>query len=128
LVRSGRLVADDVIELESTHEGLVGSAPKSLFGLLELSRAGIIDVRRVFGPSMIRRTAPVDIIISLEESPDALSAAPQITQNHHSLMGFSIPMIHLGEGISGDAVMASIAEYIMIEAGALSPILDALVK
>jgi HPr kinase/phosphorylase len=128
LVHSGRLVADDIVEVETTPRGLVGAAPKALFGLLEIKGAGIIDVRRVFGPSLVRRSSSIDIIVRLEQSPEALTAAPKMTESIESLMKSDIPVIHLAAGASGDAAAAAVVEHIMIEAGAEAPILDALVK
>ncbi|MBN1881785.1 MAG: hypothetical protein JW885_06390 [Deltaproteobacteria bacterium] len=128
LVRSGRLVADDIIELEMTSEGLVGAAPHTLFGLLEISGVGIIDVRRVFGPSLVRRSSSIDIIVRLEESPDVLTAAPKMTVSINSHGEEDIPVIYIAAGVSGDAVAAAVIEHIMIEAGVEAPVLDELVK
>lgn len=127
LVRSTRLVADDIIEVETTSKGPVGTAPKALYGLLEISGMGIIDVHRIFGPSMVRRSSSIDIIVSLEGSPDALADAPKTTETMDSLFGMDIPVIHLAAGISANTVAASIAEHIMREAGIEAPVLDALV-
>ena len=128
LVRSGRLVADDIIEMEATSRGPIGTAPQALFGLLEISGMGIIDVHRIFGPSMVRRSSPIDIIVCLEESPDTLTDAPKMTESLNSLLGSDIPVIHLAAGASGDMVAASVAEHIMIEAGVEASVLDTLVK
>ena len=128
LFRSGRLVADDIIELEATSEGLIGTAPEALFGLMEISGVGIVDVHRVFGPSMVRRSSSIDIIVCLEESPEALTDAPKITESLGSLFGNDIPVIRLSAGVSGDAVAVSIVEHIMLTAGAEAPVLDALIK
>jgi len=128
LVRSGKLVADDIVELKETSGGPVGTAPNALFGLLEILGMGIVDVRRIFGPSMVRRSSHIDIIVRLEESPDALSGAPTMTESMDSLFGADIPVIHLAAGSSGDTVAAAVAEYIMIEAGVEAPVLDALVE
>lgn len=127
LVRSARLVADDIVEVETTSNGPVGTAPKALFGLLEISGMGIIDVHRIFGPSMVRRSSSIDIIVSLEGSPDALTDAPKTTESMVSLFGIDIPVIHLAAEVSGDTVAASIVEHIMREAGIDAPVLDALV-
>jgi hypothetical protein len=89
---------------------------------------GIVDVRRMYGPSMVRRSSFIDIIVSLEESPDALTDAPKVTKSMDSLLGSDIPVIHLAAGVSTDTVTASIVEHIMIEEGATAPVLEALVK
>lgn len=128
LVRSARLVADDIVQLETTPDGVVGTAPGALFGLLELSGMGIIDVRRVFGPSLVRSSAIIDIIVSLDDSPDGMTAAPGVTRTCRSLMEHEIPVIHLAAGVSGDTVGASVVEHILTEAGILSPVLDALLR
>ena len=127
LVRSGRLVADDIIEVEITSKGPIGTAPKALFGLLEISGMGIVDVHRIFGPSMVRRSSSIDIIVCLEESPDSLTDTPKTTESMDYLFERYIPVIHLAAGVSGDTVSASIVEHIMREAGIKAPTLDALV-
>jgi HPr kinase/phosphorylase len=128
LVRSARLVADDIVTIETTPDGIVGTAPGELFGLLELSGMGIIDVHRVFGPSLVRPSASVDVIVSLEDAPDGLTAAPGTTRSYRPLMGHDIPVVHLAAGVSGDTVAAAVAQHILIEAGVVSPVLDALLR
>lgn len=63
--RGHALVADDAPELRATDDGVVGTAPALLAGVLRLRGLGIVDVRQHFGAAAFRRAIRVDLILHL---------------------------------------------------------------
>ena len=49
-----------------TGKRLVGSAPELIRHYLELRGIGVVDVRRLFGMSAVKKDADIDVIVNLE--------------------------------------------------------------
>ncbi len=68
LVKRGhRLIADDAVEIKKVGiRHLVGSAPEIIRHYIELRGIGVVDVRRLFGMSAVKKEADIDMVINLE--------------------------------------------------------------
>lgn len=66
LIAAGhRLVADDVVEINSHDSGLIGNAPDQIRGIVNSRPKGFLDVRNVFGPNAVAETAKIDIVVRI---------------------------------------------------------------
>ena len=66
--RGHRLVSDDSVEIRKvSEETLIGSAPDVTKHFIELRGIGIIDVKALFGASVVKDTQSIDIVIKLAE-------------------------------------------------------------
>lgn len=54
LIKKGhRLIADDMVKISNVRDKLIGRAPESIYGLMEVRGIGIVDVARIFGINSI---------------------------------------------------------------------------
>lgn len=66
--RGHRLVSDDSVEIKKvSEETLIGSAPDVTKHFIELRGIGIIDVKALFGASVVKDTQSIDLVIKLAE-------------------------------------------------------------
>ena len=72
LVKRGhRLIADDAVEIRRTASNhLEGTAPELIRHYIELRGIGVVDVRRLFGMSAVKRETDIDMVINLEPWKD----------------------------------------------------------
>ncbi len=74
--RGHRLIADDTPELIRVAPNVLeGSCPPALWGFLEVRGLGILNVRRMFGDSAIKRNKRVRLIINLVRLEEAMIPA-----------------------------------------------------
>ncbi len=97
--RGHRLIADDTPTLtRMAPDVLEGACPPTLIDLLEVRGLGILNIRRMFGDSAIKRNKRVRLIIHLvkqeEISPPAESRL-QGMRDTRLILGVSIPAITL---------------------------------
>jgi HPr kinase/phosphorylase len=97
--RGHRLVADDTPQLTRVAAHVImGTCPVSLRDFLEVRGLGILNIRRMFGDSAIKRNKRVRLIIHLERIEEvSLSAETRLQGARHSrrILGVSIPEITL---------------------------------
>ena len=66
--RGHRLVSDDSVEIRKvSEESLICSAPDVTKHFIELRGIGIIDVKALFGASVVKDTQSIDLVIKLAE-------------------------------------------------------------
>ena len=67
LVKRGRLIADDAVEIRRINtRDLMGTAPELIRHYMELRGIGVVDVRRLFGMSAVKVESQIDLVINLE--------------------------------------------------------------
>jgi HPr kinase/phosphorylase len=71
ITRGHQLIADDVVDVTGTSDGLVGRAPETIFGLLEIRGLGVFDVRKAFGYGATLTESSIDLCIELRKDADA---------------------------------------------------------
>lgn len=97
--RGHRLIADDapIFTRVATHV-LEGTCPPSLHNFLEVRGLGILNVRRMFGDSAIKRNKRLRLIIRLRQLKDAeLSAEARLggSRDTQNILGVDVPTIML---------------------------------
>jgi HPr kinase/phosphorylase len=66
--RGHRLVSDGMVELRRvSDDALVGSSPELTKYFVELRGIGVVDVKALFGASVVKDTQKVDLVIHMEE-------------------------------------------------------------
>jgi HPr kinase/phosphorylase len=97
--RGHRLIADDTPELARVAANVIeGTCPASLRDFLEVRGLGILNIRRMFGESAIKRNKRVRLIIHLMRSEEVLLSADMRLQGARAnryLLAVSIPEITL---------------------------------
>ena len=97
--RGHRLVADDTPNLTRvTPDVLVGTCPPTLSDLLEVRGLGILNIRRMFGDSAIKRNKRVRLILHLARLEDINPPAESRLQGLRDtrvILGVGIPVITL---------------------------------
>jgi HPr kinase/phosphorylase len=69
--RGHRLVADDVVEIyRLRNEDLVGQAPESVRGLMEVRGLGLISIEQLFGVVAVRDSKPIDLVVKLVDESE----------------------------------------------------------
>lgn len=95
ILRGHRLVTDDLVVLKRySGDSLVGSGPVDVPYHMELRGLGIINVRDLFGISVLSPARPVDLVIQLEKWPqretrDRLG----LEEEKYCVLGVDLPLI-----------------------------------
>jgi HPr kinase/phosphorylase len=90
--RGHRLIVDDAILIKKVGEKLIGSAPELIRGYIEIRGLGIVNIRELFGVSVIGRPKPLELCIEFKRWEDyeevdrlGLNAGEEV------ILGTSIP-------------------------------------
>lgn len=99
LSRGHRLIADDTPSLTRVAPNVLeGSCPPTLSDLLEVRGLGILNIRRMFGDSAIKRNKRVRLIVELVKLEEIQSSAESRLhglRDSRIILGVSVPMITL---------------------------------
>lgn len=96
VLRGHKLVADDVVILERTGEGILGRPPDIGADLLEIRGLGIINVKALYGESAVISVSTVGIVVELEEwKQGAYYSLLGLRERRYRLLGMNIPYIKL---------------------------------
>jgi HPr kinase/phosphorylase len=68
--RGHRLIVDDAILIEKVDERLIGSAPDLIRGYIAIRGLGIVNIRELFGVSVIGRPKPLELCIEFRRWED----------------------------------------------------------
>lgn len=97
--RGHRLIADDTPNLTRVAPHVLeGTCPPTLIDLLEVRGLGILNIRRMFGDSAIKRNKRVRLIIHLVKLEEILSPAESRLQglrDNRIILGIDVPTIAL---------------------------------
>jgi len=97
--RGHRLIADDTPTLTRVASDILdGACPPTLSDLLEVRGLGILNIRRMFGDSAIKRNKRVRLIIHLVKLEDIAPPAESRLQglrDTRAILGVSVPTITL---------------------------------
>lgn len=96
LIKKGhRLISDDRVDIYRQDEmTVIGESPRILEHLMEIRGIGIIDVMSLFGASAVRKNAPIQLVVYLEnwtaeKKFDRLGSASEMIE----LVNVNIPKI-----------------------------------
>lgn len=110
LIKKGhRLIADDMVKISNVRDKLIGRAPESIYGLMEVRGIGIVDVARIFGINSIMEKDNIDFAIVLKSyEKDMVIDRLGIKTEYLNILGINIPKITLP--VSAARNIASIIE------------------
>lgn len=97
LARGHRLVADDAVEFERHGESLKGRCPPLLEGFLEARSLGVLNIRRLFGPRALRKSAALDLVIELDAPLAPLSGMERLSghRGKREILGVAVAEISI---------------------------------
>lgn len=99
LSRNHRLVADDAVEFfRVAPDSIEGRSPELLCDYLEVRGLGILNVRKMFGETAVRREKKLHLIVRLQELTDAVKSKIdrlQAEQKTQTILGVEIPEVVL---------------------------------
>jgi HPr kinase/phosphorylase len=95
VMRGHRLVADDdAVEIRRISNQLVGTAPEVIRHYIELRGIGVIDVRQLFGMRAIMTTAPIELVVQLEQWDDTKFYDRLGIEDHYvEIMDLKVPCV-----------------------------------
>lgn len=96
VLRGHKLVADDVVVLERTDEGILGRPTDIGADLLEIRGLGIINVKALYGDSAVIGVCSVGLVVELEEwKQGTYYSLLGLRERRYRLLGANIPYIKL---------------------------------
>ncbi len=94
VMRGHRLVADDAVEIRRISNQLVGTAPEVIRHYIELRGIGVIDVRQLFGMRAVMTTAPIELVVQLEQWDDTKFYDRLGIEDHYvEIMDLKVPCV-----------------------------------
>lgn len=103
LMSSGhQLVADDVVEVSRRGNRLIGKAPPITRDLLAVRGLGIVNVRDLFGESVVEPESHIDLCVEIVEPADANVANAVGGCTVQSILGCRIPRLLFASESAGD--------------------------
>ena len=118
VVRGHRMVADDMVYIEKTRDNkLLGKSFDIIKNLLEIRGLGILDLKRLFGVSAIRKMKKIELVIELlaQDNQDKTEIDNKESQ-FFSILGVSLPFIRipffLGRNIS-TIIEVAVRDYLL---------------
>lgn len=96
VLRGHKLVADDVVVLERSDEGILGRPTDIGADLLEIRGLGIINVKALYGDSAVISVCAVGLVVELEEwKQGTYYSLLGLRERRYRLLGENIPYIKL---------------------------------
>ena len=93
--RGHRLIADDAVEIKRVGTSLLkGTAPDLIRYYMELRGIGVVDIRRLFGMSAVKKDCTIDMIINLETwRRDVVYDRLGADMAHTNILGVEVPTV-----------------------------------
>ncbi|PPE74202.1 hypothetical protein C3942_09225 [Solimonas fluminis] len=97
LARGHRLVADDAVEFERHGDTLKGRCPPLLEGFLEARSLGVLNIRRLYGPRALRKSAALDLVIELDAPTAPVSGMERLSghRGRREILGIGVAEISI---------------------------------
>jgi HPr kinase/phosphorylase len=119
--RGHRLVADDVVEIEKSVEGLIGRSPEIVRYYMELRGLGVINVKDLFGANAIRLSMPLEFVVQLERWDHATEVERLgLEERTHTVLGVDLPLVTMPVGPGRNLAMlieVAARNYLMSQSG-----------
>lgn len=94
VTRGHRLVADDMVDIISYDDRLIGQCPENIRHYMEIRGLGIIDVRRLYGISAVKKDAYIDMLIELEKwNEDYEYDRLGLDESYATILGIQVPKL-----------------------------------
>jgi len=93
--RGHRLIADDLVEIQKQHGGnLMGQGRPLVSHHMEIRGLGIISIPALFGPTAVRDSKKIELIVELEEwQPQKEYDRLGIEELHRSILDVRLPLL-----------------------------------
>jgi HPr kinase/phosphorylase len=92
--RGHRLVADDVVEIyRLRNEDLMGQAPESVRGLMEVRGLGLISIEQLFGVVAVRDSKPIDLVLNLVWESEGPVDRLGLSESTIEILGIRRPLL-----------------------------------
>ncbi len=96
VLRGHKLVADDMVMLEKTDEGITGRATELGVDLLQIRGLGIIDIRSLYGESATAGACLIGLVVELEEWKKGQHySLVGLRERRYKLFGVNLPYLKL---------------------------------
>ena len=96
VLRGHKLVADDVVMLEKSEDGIAGRATDMGADLLQIRGLGIINIRALYGESAIASFCSIGLVVELEEwKPGQQYSLVGLRERRYKLFGMNLPYLKL---------------------------------
>lgn len=97
LIKKGHLiVADDMVKISLIRNHLVGRAPESIEGMMEVRGIGIVDVSHIFGINSVKNRDTINLAIELKPFAKNLKVDRiGMMTDHIEILGIRIPKLIL---------------------------------
>ena len=66
IVRGGKFISDDIVEIKRVGSRLLGSAPETIKHLIEIRGVGILNISDLFGGTSVMESHFIDMVINIE--------------------------------------------------------------
>ncbi len=99
VVRSHRLISDDVVEIRRRREVLIGTGPELTRYHMELRGVGIINVKDLFGVAAVRMNKFVEYVIRLDPwKADKNYDRLGLDERSYEILGLELPYVEMPVG------------------------------
>jgi HPr kinase/phosphorylase len=96
VLRGHRLVADDMVILLKTDEGIIGRSTEMGADLLQIRGLGIINMRALYGGSATAGSGKVDLVVELEEWKKGHQySLVGLRERRYRVLGTNLPYLKL---------------------------------
>lgn len=92
IMRGHRLIADDAVLIRRIGDSLEGSSPELIHGFLEIRGLGVVNIRELFGVSVIGKPEKIEIAIELRKWEEMNELDRLGLESHEEkVLGLSVP-------------------------------------
>lgn len=97
VVRGHRLISDDIVIVKKTTDTvLVGTSPDLIRYHMELRGLGVINIKDLFGISVISQVQKIELVVSLERwKSDVEYDRLGLEENHYEILGVQLPLVRM---------------------------------
>lgn len=125
VARGHRLVADDAVEWRRAGAAVIGRAPPSLAGFIEVRGLGVLDLRALYGRRALAPAARLRLVIELGARASSRPEARLVgDRGVYQVLGVRVPKISLPRRLGHNSavlVEAACRDQRLREAGRIAP-------
>lgn len=109
IMRGHRLISDDAVLIKRIGDGLEGSSPELIHGFLEIRGLGIVNIRELFGVSVIGKSKDIEVCVELRPWNEMGEIDRLGLESHEEvILGVSVPKFILP--VSPGRTLATLVE------------------
>ncbi len=94
LHRGHKLVADDTMDLIRLEDKIIATSPELIRHFMEIRGVGIIDTKAIFGAGSVMDSAPIELVVELENwQDDKVYERVGLNINTTDILGVKVPKL-----------------------------------